>query len=243
MDFNLAVYPICVSSHERAAELNNSNYILLPSTMLLDIAMRENPLLFTIQELVNATTHHCGVLEFIDEPGICYIPFHIFEKLQLNYGSIVSVREHICVTGSKIHLKPEEMAFIQLDDPKAVLEESINKYYPVLSVDDVIHIMYEGREYKIKVTKTFPESSVKTLNCDIIVEFEEPDDMDIVRASNIAEDSAVAIATATAAAAANLTPIAAVAAASSVPLFSPGNHTYDTARFPGTGHRLGSIEN
>ena len=64
------------------------------------------------------------------------------EKLKLDFGSTVSVRQHTCPTGSKIYLKPEETAFVQLDDPKTILEESINKHYPVLSTDDDIYILY-----------------------------------------------------------------------------------------------------
>lgn len=223
MDFKLTAYPICVSNHERADELNNSNYILLPSTMLLDIEMGETPLLFTLTESISSRVHHCGVLEFIDEPGICYIPFHIYEKLKLDFGSTVSIRQHTCPTGSKIYLKPEETAFVQLDDPKTILEESINKHYPVLSTGDDIYILYKGRDFRIKVTRTLPNSSVKTLNCDIIVEFEEPDDLNVIQSSRAAATSAAA---ATAAAAAPLT-----------------NQVYDTARFPGIGHRLGSTKN
>ena len=246
MEFQLAVYPLCMSNHDRAQELNASNYILLPSTMLLDITMDESPLLFTLTKPVGEEgvdlEHHCGVLEFVDEPGICYVPYHIFQKLTLDYGDIVSVRKFTCPTGDKIYLQPEETAFTELADPKAILEKTINQYYPVLSENDIIHIEHGGRDYRARITKTSPATSIKTLNCDIIVEFEAPHD----KQQLMEEDPPLASTSNTTMAAMENVAVGgglgaiAGGAAIAAPAPTPSFPVYDMRRFPGTGHRLGS---
>ena len=109
--------------------------------------------------------------------GICYLPLHIFQKLHLEYGDILTVHLYTCDTGTHIHLRPEEFAFVQLPNPKEILEKAISEYYPVISENDTLTICHQDREYRIQVTKTLPGSSIKTFHCDINVEMEEPHDM------------------------------------------------------------------
>lgn len=183
MNFNFTAYPICASGHHQAERFNHSHYILLPSTILLDIdGLFEGqepggPLLFALRNPSTTNVCYCGVLEFSDEPGICYLPLHIFQKLHLEYGDILTVHLYTCDTGTHIHLRPEEFAFVQLPNPKEILEKAISEYYPVISENDTLTICHQDREYRIQVTKTLPGSSIKTFHCDINVEMEEPHDM------------------------------------------------------------------
>lgn len=228
MNFNFTAYPICASGHNQVERFNHSHYILLPSTILLDIdglfeEQPGGPLLFSLRNPTTTDVCYCGVLEFSDEPGVCYLPLHIFQKLHLEYGDMLTARLYTCDTGTHIHLRPEEFAFVQLPNPKEILEKAIVEYYPVISENDTLTICHQDRKYQIQVTKTLPELSIKTFHCDISVELEEPHDMQHI----VPPPSP---------------PPAEVAEVGEVEETVMANEviTYNTDRFPGQGRTLGS---
>lgn len=64
----------------------------------------------------------CGVLEFTAEDGICFIPTWMMALLQIEDGRRVSIKSVNAVKGTFMKIQPHESDFIQLPNPKAILE-------------------------------------------------------------------------------------------------------------------------
>lgn len=82
---------------------------------------------------------YCGVLEFSAEEGMCHLPFWMMNNLFLEEGSEVILRNVNLNKGKFVVLQPHETAFINLANPKAILENQLT-HYSCLSKGDTINI-------------------------------------------------------------------------------------------------------
>ena len=81
----------------------------------------------------------CGVLEFTAEEGVCFLPAWMMALLQVEDGRRVSLRSVGVQKGNFMKLQPHETDFIQLPNPKAILEREM-KNYSVVSQGSSISI-------------------------------------------------------------------------------------------------------
>jgi hypothetical protein len=177
--YNPIAYPLTFSENPQRERLEYSNQVLLPPEILQNAGMdwfannQSNfPAFFNLK--YNGVSVNVGVLEFTEIPDIIYIPWHIFSLLGLQEGERVKVEmitEEI-ISATEITLKPHSYKFVELSDPKDILEKIISKNYPIISLYDIIKINHEGIEYLISVTKLEPAPIVKMLNCDVNLIFE-----------------------------------------------------------------------
>ncbi|KAL0491348.1 ubiquitin fusion degradation protein [Acrasis kona] len=167
----------CGKSH-----IDNGGKIILPTSALDEIA-RLNivyPMLFKITNNKHSTHTHCGVLEFSAEEGRVYIPFWMQEHLRLNPGQMVTVTSATLPKGTFVKLRPQQKAFIEVSDPKAVLEQKLRNF-SCLTKGDTIMINYNSQNYLIDITEVATPSgqcsAVSIVETDVSVEFERPLDM------------------------------------------------------------------
>lgn len=150
--------------------------IILPPAALDALVSRgaEFPLLF---KLCNAASRgsatHVGVLEFVAENGRVYVPRWIMQNLGVQEGHRVRVENVALPVAEYTRLQPQSVDFLDITNPKAVLENAFRNF-SCLTTGDIICIHYNDNEYKLKVLSTRPGGAVKTIECDMEVDFEKP---------------------------------------------------------------------
>ena len=87
---------------------------------------------------------HCGVLEFIAQEGMVYLPFWMMENMHLNEGDVVHLRSATLQKGSFVKLQPQTTDFIKISNPKAVLEQSLRNF-SALTKGETFRIEYSSR--------------------------------------------------------------------------------------------------
>ena len=171
-------YPASIMGRE---DIDLSNSIILPSDALENLShMRNfgdsrNPVLFRILNIELNIYTHCGVIEFTAEKGTCYIPSNMFDRLCLEEGQRVNIRAAPLKPGTFIKLQPHKTEFINIKDPKTILEYNLRNYFCVTE-GDTISIKFGTKIYKIDIIQCKPDKAIRTLNCDIQVDFAPPKD-------------------------------------------------------------------
>jgi len=160
-------------------------------------------MLFKITNIENSFGQVCGVQEFTAPPGVVLIPYHVMEGLGLKQGNNVNIELSTPPDGSYIKLQPHKTEFIELPDPKALLEKALSVNYPVVTEGHTITIQNPETDkvYHIDIVKTEPAPIIKIIDVNVNVDFDPPLDY--------------------------------------VP--PPPVEKYDKERFPGKGHKLGSL--
>ena len=171
-------YPASLMGRE---DIDLSNSIILPQSALGKLSsMRNfgdsrNPLLFRILNIELNMYTHCGVAEFTAEEGTCYIPSNMFERLCLMEGQQVNIRNIELKPGTFIKLQPHLTEFINNPNPKTILEFNLRNYFCVTE-GDTISVKFGKNVYKIDIIECKPTKAIRTLNCDIEVDFDPPKD-------------------------------------------------------------------
>ena len=171
-------FPCSVMGRE---DIDLSNSIILPQTALQKLSSMKNfgdsknPILFRILNIELNIFTHCGVAEFTAEEGTCYIPYNMFEKLCLIEGQTVNIRNIELKAGTFIKLKPHLTEFINNPNPKTILEYNLRNYFCVTE-GDTISVKFGKKIYKIDIIQCKPNKAIRTLNCDIVVDFDAPKD-------------------------------------------------------------------
>jgi|TARA_B110000483_G_scaffold218401_1_gene271726 ubiquitin fusion degradation protein 1 len=120
----------------------------------------------------------CGVHEFTASPGICHLPYHIMEDLALTEGENITIEKVNPPKGTYVKLRPHKTDFINLPNPKAILEKIMSKDYPVITQGQTIAINHEelNRVFRIDIVETKPSEVISIVNTDLNVDFDEPID-------------------------------------------------------------------
>ena len=196
-------YACSSQTEELIQRVKYSNKILLPPSVLHQLQDNMTTMFFKITNVENSFGQVCGVQEFTAPPGVVLVPYHILDGLGLTEGSTVNIDLSTPPDGSYIKLQPHKTEFIELPDPKALLEKALSVNYPVVTEGHTITIQNPETDkvYHIDIVKTEPAPIIKIIDVNINVDFEAPLDY--------------------------------------VP--PPPVEKYDKERFPGKGHRLGSL--
>eukprot|EP00929_Paragymnodinium_shiwhaense_P012350 TRINITY_DN11935_c0_g2_i1.p1 TRINITY_DN11935_c0_g2~~TRINITY_DN11935_c0_g2_i1.p1 ORF type:complete len:317 (-),score=67.71 TRINITY_DN11935_c0_g2_i1:233-1183(-) len=158
-------------------DLEKGNKIVLPPSALDHLA-RLNisyPMLF---ELSNTATHrktHSGVQEFIAEEGTCYLPYWMMMNLCLQEGDLIRVVNTSLPKGQFVKLQPLTSDFLDIHNPRAVLENSLRNF-ATLTVGDSIRLDYNSRIYEIEIVECKPSNAVSIIEADVNVDFAPPKD-------------------------------------------------------------------
>ncbi|XP_063933853.1 ubiquitin fusion degradation protein 1 homolog [Zophobas morio] len=173
-----SVYPVAMmikQSSSKIEEMERKGYIVMPPSALSKLAHLEVelPMVFKIKNVEKNRCTHSGVIEFIAEEGKIFMPYWMMENLLLDVGEIATVSNVALPPGTYAKFEPQSLDFLEIANPKAVLEKSLRSF-SCLSQGDLIALHYNNRVYNVKILETKPKDAVKIIECDLQVEFSEP---------------------------------------------------------------------
>lgn len=90
-------------------------------------------MIFKLMSTLDVKETFVGVLEFIAPEGTCMIPNWLYEQMGFkdydDGGVMVNIMlENHLPKGTMVKLQPHETAFIDLSDPRAILENELRNY-------------------------------------------------------------------------------------------------------------------
>ena len=171
-------YPIAMMPGPDRPEANHGGKIFLPASALEKLTRLHitYPMLF---ELINGTEEkmtHAGVLEFTAEEGKVYLPQWLMNTLLLDVGDLLQIKSTDLAPGTFIKLQPQSPSFLEISDPKAVLERAFRNF-SALTVGDVFSFEYNDEIYEVAVLQVKPDhgsQAICTMETDLSVDFAEP---------------------------------------------------------------------
>lgn len=168
--FSVAMLP----GNEREDVERGGKIIMPPSA--LDHLTQLNityPMLFKLTNKKINRVSHCGVLEFVADEGNVYLPRWMMHNLLLEEGDLLNIENVLLPVATFAKFQPQSPDFLDITNPKAVLENSLRNY-ACLTTGDVVAIMYNKKTYEVCVLETKPGNAVCIIECDMNVEFSAP---------------------------------------------------------------------
>uniref|UniRef100_A0A8B9YCY5 Ubiquitin recognition factor in ER associated degradation 1 n=1 Tax=Bos mutus grunniens TaxID=30521 RepID=A0A8B9YCY5_BOSMU len=183
------------------SDVEKGGKIIMPPSAL-DQLSRLNityPMLFKLTNKNSDRVTHCGVLEFVADEGICYLPHWMMQNLLLEEGGLVQVESVNLQVATYSKFQPQSPDFLDITNPKAVLENALRNF-ACLTTGDVIAINYNEKArpptpqlafsllsswlpgkpcrlcliYELRVMETKPDKAVSIIECDMNVDFDAP---------------------------------------------------------------------
>ncbi|XP_055815630.1 uncharacterized protein LOC129885395 [Solanum dulcamara] len=156
-------------------QLENGDKIIMPPSALDRLASLhiDYPMMFELQNTSTERVSHCGVLEFIAEEGMIYMPYWMMENLFLQEGDIVTVKNVTLPKGKYVKLQPHTKDFLDISNPKAILETTLRNF-SCLTTGDSIMVAYNNKKYYIDIVETKPSNGISIIETDCEVDFAPP---------------------------------------------------------------------
>jgi len=168
------VYHVKVIKNKNQNSIGN---VLLPPSILNELAdSQQYPLLFRITNPHTKMVTHCGVLEFTAKQGTVSMPEWIMNNLGVSEQTTVEISNVILSPATFIKLQPQSKDFLEIYDPKAVLEKTLRSYSAVTKGENIL-IRYNDKNYFLKVLEIQPldiKNAVSIIEADVNVEFAAP---------------------------------------------------------------------
>ncbi|GAB0135000.1 hypothetical protein EsDP_00003352 [Epichloe bromicola] len=171
-------YPVVMAPGSERPELNYGSKIILPPSALDKVSKLhvQWPLLMEMINGEKGRHSHAGVLEFIAEEGRAYIPQWMMETLGMDVGDMIQIRTTSLELAKMVKLQPQSVNFLEISDPKAVLERAFRNF-ATLTKGDVFNFEYNDEIYEVAVLDVKPETDkmgVSMIETDVSVEFAPP---------------------------------------------------------------------
>ncbi|OAX84066.1 hypothetical protein ACJ72_01570 [Emergomyces africanus] len=171
-------YPVAMLPGPERDNVNHGGKVIMPPSALDKLTRLHitYPMLFELHNRVKDRTTHAGVLEFIAEEGKIYLPFWVMQTLLLEPGDLLQIKSTDLPPGQYIKLQAQSTSFLDISDPKAVLENSFRNF-SCLSKGDVFTFSYNEQVYEMAVLETKPQHSknaISVLETDLEVDFATP---------------------------------------------------------------------
>ncbi|KAF5951462.1 hypothetical protein HYC85_009406 [Camellia sinensis] len=156
-------------------QIENGDKIIMPPSALDRLASLhiDYPMLFELHNAATERMSHCGVLEFIAEEGMIYMPYWMMENLLLQEGDIVRVKNVTLPKGTYVKLQPHTKDFLDISNPKAILETTLRNF-SCLTTGDSIMVAYNNKKYYIDIIETKPSNAISIIETDCEVDFAPP---------------------------------------------------------------------
>ncbi|KAG0090966.1 ubiquitin fusion degradation protein, partial [Podila epicladia] len=167
-------YSVVMMQGNVRQNVNHGGKIILPQSALAKLASLhiQYPMLFELSK--GSTSTHAGVLEFIAEEGRVYLPHWMMKTLALSEGDLVTVKSTGLPLGTFVKIQPQSVDFLDISDPKAVLENALRNF-STLTKGDNIEISYNDKIYGILVMEIKPEGlGISIVETDLEVDFAPP---------------------------------------------------------------------
>lgn len=171
-------YPVAMMPGPEREEANHGGKVFLPPSALDKLTRLHitYPMLFELTNGAKERKTHAGVLEFIAEEGKVYIPYWLMQTLGVEPGDLLQVKSTDIPLGTFIKLQPQDSSFLEISDPKAVLENAFRNF-SCLTKGDIFTFAYNDNVYSIAVLETKPvhaSNAICTLETDLSVDFAPP---------------------------------------------------------------------
>ncbi|THH27490.1 hypothetical protein EUX98_g6688 [Antrodiella citrinella] len=161
-------------------ERENVSYggkIIMPPSALAHLTNLEieSPWVFKLRNPSNtAASTHAGVLEFIAPEGQVHLPAWMMETLRLQEGDTIRINGTELPKGKMVKLQAQQVHFLEISDPKAVLEQALRNF-SALTQGDIIEISYNSIVFGLLVMETHPGGEgIDVLDTDLEVDFAAP---------------------------------------------------------------------
>ncbi|KAL1924139.1 uncharacterized protein VTP21DRAFT_7174 [Calcarisporiella thermophila] len=158
-------------------KVNYGGKIILPPSALAKLASLniQYPMLFELVNEDHERRTHAGVLEFVAQEGHVYLPHWMMQTLLVEPGDIIQVKNASLPLGTYVKLQPQSVDFLDISDPKAVLENEL-RTFSTLTEGDIIQISYNRKIYEILVVEVKPSTrgAISIVETDLSVDFAPP---------------------------------------------------------------------
>ncbi|KAJ5115282.1 Ubiquitin fusion degradation protein UFD1 [Penicillium alfredii] len=193
-------YPVAMLPGPERENVNHGGKVIMPPSALDKLTRLHitYPMLFELHNGAKERMTHAGVLEFIAEEGKIYLPFwvsteeavddldtrpvlmrfilQLMQTLLLEPGDLLQIKSTDLPPGQFIKLQAQSTSFLDISDPKAVLENAFRNF-SCLTKGDVFTFAYNDQVYEMAVLETKPAGSknaVSVLETDLEVDFAPP---------------------------------------------------------------------
>jgi len=155
--------------------LEGGDKILLPPSAFETLAglQVDYPMLFRLHSSQKDTLTHCGVLEFTAEEGCCYIPYWMMQNLGIEQGSVISVTNVSLPKATFVKLQPQHIDFLEISNPRAVLEHALRNFSCVTR-GDIVCLPHNGKNYHFKLKEVEPQDAACIIETDVNLDFDAP---------------------------------------------------------------------
>ncbi|KAL6766383.1 hypothetical protein ACKKBG_A35820 [Auxenochlorella protothecoides x Auxenochlorella symbiontica] len=149
--------------------------VFLPPSALdrLSQLQIDYPMLFKVENRQSGQATHCGVLEFIADEGMIYMPYWMMQNLVLEEGTVIRLSSATLPKGSFVKLQPHSKDFLDITNPRAVLETTLRNF-TCLTVGDTVPINYNNKRYFIDIIEAKPSDAISVVETDCNVDFAPP---------------------------------------------------------------------
>ncbi|KAL0233551.1 hypothetical protein PCE1_002066 [Barthelona sp. PCE] len=170
------LHSLAFYEREYSQSLEFSNKLILPGSMVELISEgMDSALLFKVSHNSTHRYTHCGVDQFSSpRQDTVYAPYSVLESLNSGEGDIVTLEKVTLVKGSKIRLQAQSTDFLQIENPKMVLEQALIHNYFCLTLGDTMYFQHLGKKYAMNVLDLQPDEAVCLLDTDLTVDFAAP---------------------------------------------------------------------
>ncbi|KIR59464.1 ubiquitin fusion degradation protein 1 [Cryptococcus bacillisporus CA1873] len=171
-------YSTAVMGGRERPEVMYGGKIIMPPSALARLSALDipSPWTFQLRNPRSPTQHttHAGVLEFIAEEGIVHLPAWMMTRLNLEEGDPVRLTGAKLPKGKMVKIQAQSTDFLQVSDPKSVLESAL-RFYSTLSPNDIIEITYNSLTFEFLIMSVVPEGpGISVIDTDLEVDFATP---------------------------------------------------------------------
>jgi len=171
-------YSVAMLPGKERENVSYGGKIIMPPSALASLSSMdlETPAwMFKLQNAQNpAASTHAGVLEFIAEEGCVHLPHWMMKTLRLEEGDAIRVTSTGLPKGKFVKLQAQSTIFLEISDPKAVLEQAL-RHFAALTQGDIIEISYNSIVFGLLVMETQPGGEgISVLDTDLEVDFAAP---------------------------------------------------------------------
>jgi ubiquitin fusion degradation protein 1 len=176
-DEYLKAYSMAMLPGRERENVSYGGKIIMPQSALANLTNLdlESTWMFQLRNPANpAASTHGGVLEFIAEEGVVHLPYWMMRTLRLNEGDPIRITGTELPKGKLVKLQAQSVHFLEISDPKAVLEQALRNF-SALTQGDIIEISYNQIVFGLLVMETSPGGQgISVLDTDLEVDFAAP---------------------------------------------------------------------
>eukprot|EP00037_Helgoeca_nana_P006607 m.60755 g.60755 ORF g.60755 m.60755 type:complete len:355 (+) comp17482_c0_seq1:248-1312(+) len=175
---SLSCMSVAMMPGRERTDADKGGKVFLPQSVLRTLTRLniQYPMLFSLASSKSGRKTHCGVLEFVSEPGVVNAPRWMMMNLAIEEGDQIEIQSVNLPTAQFAKVQPQTQDFLDISNPKAVLEKTL-RTFSCLTEADMIAIEYNGKTYELVVLELrpkHPSNSVCVVECDLELDFAPP---------------------------------------------------------------------